>query len=124
MKQVTVNEIQTGPRTIAVICGLIAAAEGLMVLFSWIVGWRGLARISSDFIPIAPNLAFAFLTLGSILAVMALASVHGWSLWMVRTATIALCMFASIPVLEYLFDFDSSVNDFIFASQDLFQGIP
>ena len=49
------------------VCGLVVAIIGLSALVGWELGERTLAGIRSDYIPMAPNTAVAFLLLGSAL---------------------------------------------------------
>jgi two-component system, NtrC family, sensor kinase len=49
------------------VCGLVVAIIGLSALAGWGIGERSLSGIRSDYIPMAPNTAVAFLLLGSTL---------------------------------------------------------
>lgn len=51
----------------ASVCSLVAAGVGVLALLGWMTQWLSLASIRSDYIPMAPNSALAFVLLGGAL---------------------------------------------------------
>lgn len=118
------NTIKTKLRSIAALCGTLVVVAGVVVLFSWMVGWRQVASLSDDYIPMAPNTALSFLLIGSCLLAVVLAPGRRWFLWLARIGSITVSCFALIPITEYVFDYDSGINHLLFASHGIFQGVP
>lgn len=111
-------------RKVAAVCGLLVAAEGTVVLFSWIVGWRQLASISEAYIPMAPNSAIMFLLIGSCVAAASLAHERKWLSWFSSITLIFIIGFVLITIFEYIFDSDFGMDHLFFNSYGLFQGLP
>src|SRR3989304_1928504 len=63
-------------RRITQICGGIVFSFGIATLLGWISGMRFRASIRSNYVPMAPNTAIAFIILGCILFIFAHWSLH------------------------------------------------
>lgn len=93
-------------------CGGGTAAIGAVALIGWLTEWRNLASIRPDYIPMAPNTALAFVTLGGTLC--ALTGAGRWRYRSARAGAALVMVVVVLRLVEYITGADLGVDRWIF----------
>jgi PAS domain S-box-containing protein len=94
------------------LCGLIAAALGLVAIVGWLMGWRILTSIRADYIPMAPNTALSFIVLG--LSLCSLITERKRGLKLSRIGATVIIVLSLIRFTELSVNINLNVDRWIF----------
>ena len=94
------------------LCGLIAAALGVVAIVGWLMGWRILTSIRADYIPMAPNTALSFIILG--ISVCTLITERKCGLKLSRFGATVIFVLSLIRFTEFTVNINLNVDRWIF----------
>ncbi len=99
-------------KIIAQLSGILVVVIAAIALVGWLTGLRQLTDIRSGYIPMAPNTALSFISLG--LSLYILLFKKPWSCWFVRLCTIPVIIIAAFRLIEFSSDIDLKVDSWFF----------
>ncbi len=100
--------------------GGAASFVGLLALSGWITGLRVLASIRSDYIPMSPDTALAFVLLGLILILHVRTQERGWSKLFVSAIIAFVSIYGLLKSTEYFVNADLTFENILFPATEKF----
>ena len=94
------------------LCGIIAAALGILAIMGWLMGWRTLSSIRADYIPMAPNTALSFIVLG--ISLCALITEKKQGLKLSKIGATVIFVLSLIRFAEFSVNINLNVDRWIF----------
>ena len=111
-------------RRITQICGGIVFSFGIATLLGWISGMRLLASIRSNYVPMAPNTAIAFIILGCILFIFAHWSLHRIALRLCKIVAILDLLVSFLILVQYFSAVNLGINPLFFKTSETLNNFP
>src|SRR3990170_6072344 len=111
-------------RRITQICGGIVFSSGIATLLGWISGMRLLASIRSNYVPMAPNTAIAFIILGCILFIFAHWSLHRIALRLCKIVAILDLLVSFLILVQYFSAVNLGINPLFFKTSETLNNFP
>lgn len=105
-------------------CGGIVICIGIMTLLGWALDLHLLASIRSNYIPMAPNTAAAFVALGITLLVFIRCFANRILRWCARVSTVSVLLLCSSTLVQYLADSDLGIDRLLFVTTKTLGRIP
>ncbi|MFN3531168.1 MAG: putative bifunctional diguanylate cyclase/phosphodiesterase [Candidatus Brocadia sp.] len=109
---------------VAQICSGMAACLGIIALLGWALDFQLLASICSNYIPMAPNTATAFVVLGITLFVLTRWPVNRISWWLAKAAVIFVLLLGLLTLIQYLTDIGLGIDQLLFVTTKTLGKVP
>lgn len=109
---------------VAQICSGMVACFGIIALLGWVLDFQLLASIYSNYIPMAPNTAVAFVVLGITLFVLTRWPVNRISRWFAKATVIFVLLFGLLTLVQYLTDINLGIDQLLFVTTKTLGKIP
>ena len=96
---------------------------GVLAYLGWVMSWRPLVSVSSDYFPIAPGAALSFVLLGGTVSANIVWPASKTVRYASSVLMLVLFLLLSYLIFEYLADTQSSIEYSLFKTNDKFLGI-
>ncbi len=96
----------------AQLCGILVVIIAITALIGWLTGLRQLTNIRSGYIPMAPNTALSFISLGLSLYIFSFKK--PWGYWFIRLCAIPVIIIAALRLIEFSSGIDLKVDFWFF----------
>ncbi|MDO8142734.1 MAG: hypothetical protein Q6358_14645, partial [Candidatus Brocadiales bacterium] len=111
-------------RYITQICSVAVVGIGTIALVGWMSDFCILASIRRSYIPMAPNTAIVFISLGCILFCLARWPMHPVVLWFTKIIAIFDLLLCSLTFFQRLSGINLGIDSFLFNTTKTFGKIP
>lgn len=101
------------------ICGAIQVCIGIITLCGWIFNIPLLASINSNYIPMAPNTATAFITIGSALIILGRWLIHPIIIWITRLISIFVILIGFLTLIQFFFRVNLGIDSLQIGKQGI-----
>ncbi len=96
---------------------------GALAYLGWMMSWRPLVSVSSDYFPIAPGAALSFVLLGGTVSANIVWPESKTVRYVSSVLMLVLFLLLAYLIIEYLADLQSSIEYSLFKTDDKFLGI-
>ena len=115
------SQVQSVPRpasslqSFAQTAGIAVAATGIVALLGWAVGIRPLTSISSEYVSMKPNTAFAFVLAGGSLYLLSAREPDRYLRLAAVAASFVVAVIGVLTLSEYLYGWDLDIDQLVFS---------
>ncbi len=109
---------------VARLCAVGTIILGAAALAGWALGFRILAMLGRDYIPMAPSTALAFLALGSALLLQVNARDDRPVRRLVKGMLLAVVLFSLVIIVKFVTGIEPGIERFLSRTDEIFQGVP
>jgi CHASE1-domain containing sensor protein len=109
---------------VAQLCAVGTIILATSALAGWMLGFRILAMLGKEYIPMAPSTAISFLALGSALLLQVKARGDKPVRRIVRGMLLAVVLFSLVVIVKFVTGFEPGIEKFLSRTNEVFQGVP
>ncbi len=109
--------------SLTIICALISAVLGFIVLTGYAFGLKDLSSLGKDFIPMAEETASLFMISGITLALLTMRDKSKTSRYLMSGCSVFIGIIALFGIIDFSTSYSSNLSDFIGSSMTLKVGI-